>query len=105
MPRPSRDCVSCSICWRPGRSIRTSIGGPMIFRETALRGACVIELEPHTDDRGQFVRTWCREEFVSHGLDVEFAQRSVSINPDRGTGRGLSWYAAPPPAAHTMPVS
>ena len=67
----------------------------MIFRETALGGACVIELEPHTDDRGQFVRTWCREEFASHGLDVEFAQSSVSINPERGTVRGLHWQAAP----------
>jgi dTDP-4-dehydrorhamnose 3,5-epimerase len=64
----------------------------MIFRETALRGACVIELEPHTDDRGQFVRTWCREEFASHGLDAEFAQSSFSINPERGTVRGLHWH-------------
>jgi dTDP-4-dehydrorhamnose 3,5-epimerase len=67
----------------------------MIFRETALRGACVIELEPHTDDRGQFVRTWCREEFASHGIDVEFAQSSVSINPEQGTLRGLHWQATP----------
>lgn len=67
----------------------------MIFRETALRGARVIELEPHTDDRGQFVRTWCREEFARHGLDVEFAQSSVSINPKQGTVRGLHWQAAP----------
>ena len=67
----------------------------MIFRETALRGACVIELEPHTDDRGQFVRTWCREEFASHGIDVEFAQSSVSINLEQGTVRGLHWQTAP----------
>ena len=67
----------------------------MIFRETALRGARVIELEPHTDDRGQFVRTWCRDEFTSHGLDVEFAQSSVSINPKQGTVRGLHWQVAP----------
>jgi dTDP-4-dehydrorhamnose 3,5-epimerase len=67
----------------------------MIFRETALRGACIIELEPHTDDRGQFVRTCCREEFACHGIDVEFAQSSVSINPERGTMRGLHWQAAP----------
>ena len=67
----------------------------MIFRETALRGARVIELEPHTDDRGQFVRTWCRDEFASHGLDVEFAQSSVSINPKQGTVRGLHWQVAP----------
>ncbi len=67
----------------------------MIFHETAFRGACVVELEPHVDDRGQFVRTWCREEFATHGLDVEFVQSGVSINPERGTIRGLHWQVAP----------
>ena len=67
----------------------------MIFHETALKGARVIALEPHTDDRGQFARTWCREEFARHGLDVELAQRSASVNPERGTLRGLHWQAAP----------
>lgn len=67
----------------------------MIFRETALKGVRIIELEPHSDERGQFVRTWCREEFASHGLDVELAQGSISINPQQGTMRGLHWQAAP----------
>ena len=67
----------------------------MIFHETALKGARLIELEPHTDDRGQFARTWCREEFARHGLDLELAQRSASVNPERGTLRGLHWQAAP----------
>ena len=68
---------------------------PMIFRETALKGACLIELQPHVDERGQFARTWCREEFARHGLDVEFAQSNVSINPTQGTMRGLHWQVAP----------
>ena len=67
----------------------------MIFRETGLKGAYVIELEPHIDDRGQFVRTWCREEFASHGLDIELVQGGVSINPEQGTVRGLHWQEAP----------
>jgi len=67
----------------------------MIFNKTALKGAYVVELEPHTDDRGQFARTWCREEFARHGLDVEVAQGNVSVNPTRGTLRGLHWQVAP----------
>lgn len=67
----------------------------MIFREIALGGAYVIELEPHSDERGQFARGWCREEFAREGLDIEVAQGNVSINPVRGTLRGMHWQAEP----------
>jgi dTDP-4-dehydrorhamnose 3,5-epimerase len=67
----------------------------MIFRELPLAGAYSIELEPHGDERGQFIRTWCRDEFARHGLDVAFVQTAVSINARRGTLRGLHWQAAP----------
>jgi len=67
----------------------------MIFHDTALKGAYLIELQPHVDDRGQFARAWCREEFARHGIDVEIAQGNVSINPTRGTLRGMHWQAAP----------
>lgn len=67
----------------------------MIFRETALKGAYTIELEPHSDERGQFVRTWCQDEFRRHGIDMAFVQNAVSINTQRGTLRGLHWQAAP----------
>lgn len=67
----------------------------MIFREMALKGAYAIELEPHGDERGQFVRTWCRDEFSRHGIDVTFVQTAVSTNTERGTLRGLHWQAAP----------
>lgn len=67
----------------------------MIFRETTLKGAFVIEPEAHSDDRGRFVRTWCRDEFRREGIDVEFVQSAHSINTHRGTLRGLHWQAAP----------
>jgi dTDP-4-dehydrorhamnose 3,5-epimerase len=67
----------------------------MIFHETSLRGARLIELQPHIDDRGRFARAWCREEFARHGIDVEIAQGNVSINPTKGTMRGLHWQVAP----------
>jgi dTDP-4-dehydrorhamnose 3,5-epimerase len=67
----------------------------MIFRKTALKGACIIELEPHGDELGQFVRTWCRDEFRRHGIETAFVQSAVSTNELRGTLRGLHWQVAP----------
>jgi len=67
----------------------------MIFHETAINGVRLVELQPHVDDRGQFARAWCREEFAQAGIDVEIAQGNVSINPTRGTMRGLHWQEAP----------
>lgn len=67
----------------------------MIFRETKLKGAYVVEPEPHRDDRGFFARTWCRDEFAVHGLDISFAQQNLSVNPVRGTLRGLHYQAVP----------
>ncbi len=69
----------------------------MIFVETQLKGAYVIELEKHEDARGFFARTFCVEEFSAHGLDPAVAQSNVSFNRRRGTLRGLH-YQAPPHA-------
>ena len=67
----------------------------MIFHETALKGVRVIELQPHSDQRGCFARAWCREEFARHGIDFEIAQGNASTSSTRGTLRGLHWQAAP----------
>jgi dTDP-4-dehydrorhamnose 3,5-epimerase len=67
----------------------------VIFTETKLRGAHVIDLELHEDERGFFARTWCEKEFAAHGLKARLAQCSVSYNRKKGTVRGLH-YQAPP---------
>ena len=40
----------------------------MIFVETKLKGAYVIDLERWEDVRGFFARAFCRHEFEAHGL-------------------------------------
>ncbi|HEX6173599.1 MAG TPA: dTDP-4-dehydrorhamnose 3,5-epimerase family protein, partial [Candidatus Binatia bacterium] len=40
----------------------------MIFNETKLKGAYIIQVEFSEDERGSFARTFCREEFERHGL-------------------------------------
>ena len=67
----------------------------MIFTETDLKGAFVIDLEPRTDARGFFSRTFCQREFADHGLKTVVAQCNLSFNDRKGTLRGLH-YQLPP---------
>jgi dTDP-4-dehydrorhamnose 3,5-epimerase len=67
----------------------------MIFTETKLRGAFVIEPERIEDERGFFARTFCEDEFNAHGLEGRFVQCSVSFNRHKGTLRGLHYQAQP----------
>ena len=69
----------------------------MIFWETKLPGAFVIEPERRDDERGFFARTFCREEFVARGLNPNVAQCNVSFNKRKGTLRGMH-YQVPPSA-------
>ena len=67
----------------------------MLFTETKLKGAYLIEVEPIEDERGYFARTYCREEFERHGLNPSVAQCNVSYNRRKGTLRGLHYQVAP----------
>jgi dTDP-4-dehydrorhamnose 3,5-epimerase len=71
----------------------------MIFTETPLAGAFILDLEQYADERGFFARSFCRQEFVLHGLDPAIAQANVSFNVHQGTIRGLHFQF--PPAAET----
>ncbi len=67
----------------------------MIFTETRLSGAYVIDLECINDERGFFARTWCRNEFDKHGLNSNLVQCNLSHNIKRGTLRGMHYQVAP----------
>ncbi len=69
----------------------------MIFRETRLEGAYIIEPEPFRDERGFFARTFCRREFARIGHHKEFVQFNHSFTRLKGTIRGLH-YQRPPHA-------
>jgi dTDP-4-dehydrorhamnose 3,5-epimerase len=60
-----------------------------------LTGACLIELQPVSDERGFFARTWCAEEFQRLGLNPNLVQCSISWNAKRGTLRGLHYQTEP----------
>ncbi len=67
----------------------------MIFHETPLGGAYVLEIEPIGDERGLFARTWCQREFAARGLETRIAQCSTSFNSERGTLRGMHYQIEP----------
>jgi dTDP-4-dehydrorhamnose 3,5-epimerase len=61
----------------------------MIFTETKLKGAFVVDLEQRSDARGFFARSFCQREFEAHGLKPVIAQANISFNYRKGTVRGL----------------
>jgi len=69
----------------------------MIFKETKLPGAYVVEPELIEDERGFFARTWSQEEFAARGLNAKLVQCNSSFNKLRGTLRGMH-YQIPPHA-------
>ena len=67
----------------------------MIFTETPLTGAYLIDLEKRGDERGFFARAFCEREFASHGLVTHFVQINNSLSARQGTLRGMHYQLAP----------
>lgn len=67
----------------------------MIFSETKLPGAFIIQPELIQDERGFFARTWCQREFEQHSLNPHLVQCNLSFNKKRGTLRGMHYQALP----------
>jgi dTDP-4-dehydrorhamnose 3,5-epimerase len=74
----------------------------VIFTETRLKGAFVIDLERREDRRGFFARAFCQNEFEAHGLKTFIAQINVASTRKKGSIRGMHFQY--PPAAETKLV-
>jgi dTDP-4-dehydrorhamnose 3,5-epimerase len=74
----------------------------MLFTETKLKGAFIVDVDRHEDNRGYFGRIFCQNEFADHGLKPLVAQANVGSNKARGTIRGMHFQY--PPAAETKYV-
>ncbi len=61
----------------------------MIFNQTPLQDAYLIELERRADARGFFARAFCAKEFAAHGLETHFVQSNMSKNDKAGLVRGM----------------
>lgn len=67
----------------------------MIFRETHLPGAYMVQMERNADERGFNARLWCRRELEEAGLETRLNQSNVVVSGRRGTMRGLHYQRAP----------
>ena len=67
----------------------------MLFSETKLNGAFLINAERREDHRGFFARVWCKDEFAAHGLNPSLAQANVGFSKRKGTLRGMHFQLQP----------
>jgi dTDP-4-dehydrorhamnose 3,5-epimerase len=67
----------------------------MIFTETKLKGAYIIDVKRLEDERGFFGRSYCEREFEEYGLNTNVVQANVSHNKVKGTLRGMHMQVSP----------
>ena len=67
----------------------------MIFHETKIQGLYVIDSEANVDERGYFMRTFCKNELDEKGLDFNIAQVNRSLTKQKGTIRGMHFQKDP----------
>lgn len=67
----------------------------MIFVQTKLEGAYIVELEKREDHRGFFARSWDGSVLEQHGLVGKVVQQNIAFSKIKGTIRGLHYQKAP----------
>lgn len=67
----------------------------MKFTETPLRGSFIVDLNPSSDDRGWFARTFCKREFEEIGHHKEWVQLNHSVTYKKGGIRGMHFQYPP----------
>jgi len=67
----------------------------MRFLETYLKDSYLIEPNKHEDERGFFVRLFCKKEFKKKGLNTKWVQINNSLCKKSATLRGLHFQKSP----------
>ena len=67
----------------------------MEFKETAIVGLNIVDLNKIEDERGFFARAFCKEEFDNRNLDSDVLQANISFNKKSGTLRGMHYQKSP----------
>ena len=67
----------------------------MKVEATSIPGAYRIIPEVTVDGRGEFWRSYCRQELADSGIEFSVCQSNVSVNPHQYTLRGFH-YQQPP---------
>jgi dTDP-4-dehydrorhamnose 3,5-epimerase len=67
----------------------------MIFHQTKLKGAFIIQIEKKEDSRGFFARSWDVKEFEQNVSNSNLVQCNISYNNKKGTIRGMHYQKNP----------
>jgi len=67
----------------------------MIFNQTKLKGAFIIEIEKKEDYRGFFARAWDVKIFEENGLNPNLVQCNISLTKKKGSIRGMHYQKIP----------
>jgi dTDP-4-dehydrorhamnose 3,5-epimerase len=67
----------------------------LIISDTPIPGVKILDIEPASDDRGFFARTFDAALLAPYGIPPAYGQCSISYNLQRGTLRGLHFQAEP----------
>ncbi len=67
----------------------------MNFNETFLKGSYIIDVNLHKDERGWFLRSYCKNEFLNNGLNIEWSQFNHSFTMASDTIRGMHFQIPP----------
>ncbi|TSA45682.1 dTDP-4-dehydrorhamnose 3,5-epimerase [bacterium] len=73
----------------------------MIIKERKIKGSFDIQLEPHEDKRGFFMRVYDNKIFEEYGINKNWVQENHSLSVKKGTVRGLH-FQYPPDAESKM---
>jgi dTDP-4-dehydrorhamnose 3,5-epimerase len=65
------------------------------FTPTILAGAFIIDPTSINDNRGMFMRTYCKKEFINIGFNGEWVQMNHSVSFNKGTIRGMHFQKLP----------
>lgn len=67
----------------------------MLIKEGKIRGVSEIQLEPHEDERGFFMRVYDDKIFKKHAIHRNWVQENHSLSVEKGIIRGMHFQFPP----------
>lgn len=78
--------------------------GNFTFTETSIEGVIIVDVKSYGDERGYFMETYKKPDFVAGGIDVDFVQDNQSSSV-KGVLRGLHFQINHPQSKLVRVVS
>ena len=82
----------------------TITSGNFTFTETSIKGVIIVDVKSYGDERGYFMETYKKPDFVAGGIDVDFVQDNQSSST-KGVLRGLHFQINQPQSKLVRVVS